>query len=246
MLKSFGIGFLGLLILGSIASAAGNFKTLHVADLASMIKKAPPGLTLYDVNVESTRSNVGVIPGSKLLSSSSKYNVGTELPADHNSPLVFYCANQQCTASHEAAKRAMAAGFTDVSVMVDGVFGWKKAGHPLKKILAPPEAMEPQSVLDLQKTNDAVVVDVREQEERFEIVPHSQWIPMSKVGDATAWKQFVASIPKDKTVIFYCASGYRSKNAAQKLFGDGFKAAYFKSADQWKNAGLPVEKGPAR
>ncbi len=35
-------------------------------------------------------------------------------------------------ASHEAARRATQAGYTDVSVMADGIFGWKDAGQPLQ------------------------------------------------------------------------------------------------------------------
>jgi len=33
-------------------------------------------------------------------------------------------------ASHEAARRAVKAGYTDVSVMVGGIMGWKDAGQP--------------------------------------------------------------------------------------------------------------------
>jgi rhodanese-related sulfurtransferase len=33
-------------------------------------------------------------------------------------------------ASHGAARRAVAAGYTDVSVMVDGIKGWDAAGQP--------------------------------------------------------------------------------------------------------------------
>jgi len=33
-------------------------------------------------------------------------------------------------ASHEAARRAVKAGYTDVSVMADGIAGWKAAGEP--------------------------------------------------------------------------------------------------------------------
>lgn len=36
-------------------------------------------------------------------------------------------------ASHEAARRAVEAGYRDVSVMVDGLMGWKKSGHKVKK-----------------------------------------------------------------------------------------------------------------
>jgi len=37
-------------------------------------------------------------------------------------------------ASHEAAKRALANGFKDVSVMADGIKGWVKAGKPVTKV----------------------------------------------------------------------------------------------------------------
>ena len=32
-------------------------------------------------------------------------------------------------ASHEAARRAVEAGYTDVSVMADGIMGWTRAGE---------------------------------------------------------------------------------------------------------------------
>src|SRR6266581_4205780 len=36
-------------------------------------------------------------------------------------------------ASHGAARRAVEAGYTDVSVMVDGLKGWRAAGQPVVK-----------------------------------------------------------------------------------------------------------------
>jgi rhodanese-related sulfurtransferase len=38
-------------------------------------------------------------------------------------------------ASHEAARRAVAAGYSNVEVMVDGIKGWKEAG---KEVTFPP------------------------------------------------------------------------------------------------------------
>jgi len=37
-------------------------------------------------------------------------------------------------ASHEAARRAVAAGYTDVSVMADGIAGWKAAGEATEAV----------------------------------------------------------------------------------------------------------------
>jgi rhodanese-related sulfurtransferase len=36
-------------------------------------------------------------------------------------------------ASHQAARRAVDAGYTDVSVMSDGIQGWNEAGQPTVK-----------------------------------------------------------------------------------------------------------------
>jgi rhodanese-related sulfurtransferase len=80
-----------------------------------------------DANGEGTRKKLGVIPGAVLLSDSDTFNV-KELPADKAKPLVFYCANTQCGASHEAAGKAITAGYQNVKVLPDGIAGWVKAG----------------------------------------------------------------------------------------------------------------------
>jgi rhodanese-related sulfurtransferase len=36
-------------------------------------------------------------------------------------------------ASHEAARRAVEAGYTDVNVMVDGIMGWSAAGRAIAR-----------------------------------------------------------------------------------------------------------------
>ncbi len=101
-----------------------------VADVAAWtkVKKVTP----IDANGKETRSSQGVIPGAVLLTSSSQYDI-KELPADKDSKLVFYCANQKCGASHQAAKRAMENGYTNVAVLPEGISGWKQAGQPTAK-----------------------------------------------------------------------------------------------------------------
>ena len=41
-------------------------------------------------------------------------------------------------ASHEAARRAVENGYTKVSVMVEGIKGWKAAGQPTAQAAAEP------------------------------------------------------------------------------------------------------------
>ncbi len=54
------------------------------------------------------------------------------LPPEKNSPLVFYCKNTRCTASHEGARYAKSQGYTQVRVYPLGIDGWEKAGMPLE------------------------------------------------------------------------------------------------------------------
>ena len=89
--------------------------------------------TPVDANGEGTRKKMGTLPGAVLLTDSETFNV-SELPQDKSKTLVFYCANTQCGASHEAAEKALTAGYTNVKVMPDGIAGWVKAGKKTQQI----------------------------------------------------------------------------------------------------------------
>ena len=102
-------------------------KELEVPAVAALL--AEHRATIVDVNGASTRAQYGIVPGARLLSSSSRFDVAAELPADKASALIFYCANSECGASHSAAERAAMAGYSDVSVMPAGIAGWKEAGQ---------------------------------------------------------------------------------------------------------------------
>jgi rhodanese-related sulfurtransferase len=82
-----------------------------------------------DANNDATRSREGVVPGATLLKSYREYDLSV-LPSDKAMKLVFYCANEQCGASHKAAARAVLAGWSDVAVMPAGIAGWKSSGKP--------------------------------------------------------------------------------------------------------------------
>lgn len=255
--------FMAFLIISSMLQASEDFISLHAADLDKKIKSAAK-LVVYDANLDSTRKFVGIIKGAHLLSSASDYDVQKELPPNKKTHLIFYCANNLCTASHTAAKRALAAGYKNVSVMIDGIYGWKKAGLPLAqwsppndskvKELSTPSpsdqneirAFLPKEALDLVNKKDAFIVDVREEEERHQIIKDSLWFPMSKVKEENEWLAFRTQLPSRKTIIFHCAAGKRAKKVAALLSQEGVKTGFFEGPDQWEKAGLPLEKGPAK
>lgn len=86
-----------------------------------------------DANNPTTRAHEGVVPGAVLLTDSDSFAL-TELPTDKSKELVFYCANTHCGASHHAASKAIAAGYSNVKVMPEGIAGWVKAGKKVQNI----------------------------------------------------------------------------------------------------------------
>lgn len=86
-----------------------------------------------DANRDETRKKLGVVPGAVLLTDSETFQLA-ELPTDKTKELVFYCANPQCGASHQAAAKAVSAGYANVRVMPEGIAGWVKAGKKTQPI----------------------------------------------------------------------------------------------------------------
>src|SRR5579872_3253851 len=111
-----------------------KFKIIRADELANMVSDPASHVTVYDANFPETRERFGVIDGSHLLSSYDNYNVAKELPADKNAKLVFYCYDKRCMASHFAARRAIQAGYKNVSVMGDGIVGWYVAQQPIHRV----------------------------------------------------------------------------------------------------------------
>lgn len=113
------------------ADKGEGFKLIHVDDLQKLQADAAHPVHLFDANDDSFRKKEGVIPGAVLLTSFKDYDVASTLPSDKASAVVFYCGNTKCMASHAAAKKATSAGYANVSVMADGLLGWKQAGKPV-------------------------------------------------------------------------------------------------------------------
>jgi rhodanese-related sulfurtransferase len=107
-------------------SAEFSAKEVTVAEVATFIKDKTA--TIVDANGPDTRQEQGVVPGAILLTGSHDYAL-SQLPAAKDTKLVFYCGGVKCRASDGAAKRASEAGYADVSVMREGIRGWKSAGQ---------------------------------------------------------------------------------------------------------------------
>lgn len=113
----------------STAEAAPRFHQISVADVAARVEAHDASLAVFDANHRETFDEHHV-PGATWV----HYDQVTAdvLPADHATSLVFYCANEECSASHVAAESAIDLGYTDVSVMGGGIQGWIDAGKPVE------------------------------------------------------------------------------------------------------------------
>ena len=109
------------------ATAAPSFPEQKIAAVEQMLKDKSG--VVVDANGASTRREYGVIPGAVLLSDHKSYAL-TELPSEKSTKLVFYCGGTACRASDAAAGRAASAGYSNVSVLREGIRGWKSAGRP--------------------------------------------------------------------------------------------------------------------
>ncbi len=108
-------------------SAEQAITTVSIQQVASYVKDK--GAVIVDANNAETRKEYGVIPGALLLSGEPE-QTASQLPPSKDTKLVFYCGGVMCRASDKAASRATAAGYKDVSVLREGIKGWKGAGQP--------------------------------------------------------------------------------------------------------------------
>ena len=104
----------------------------ELSKLLEKNKKDATTVAVFDVNGDDLRKSKGSIPGAVLLPSAARFEL-TSLPAKKDSTLVFYCANEQCGASHTAAQRAIDAGYKNSKVLPAGIEGWVAAGKPTTK-----------------------------------------------------------------------------------------------------------------
>jgi rhodanese-related sulfurtransferase len=89
--------------------------------------------------------------------------------------------------------------------------------------------------------NNAVLVDVREPYEvRAERIPGSIELPLSQLARGVP-----ANLPQDKTVVFHCASGARTKTNGRALASLTNGNAYnlVGGIAGWKRAGFQTTRG---
>jgi rhodanese-related sulfurtransferase len=109
--------------------------------------------------------------------------------------------------------------------------------------------ISPKEAHELVKQNKAILVDVREEHEAVEsgMAEGAGLMPTSLMDeDEPRWKEFKASLPRDKKVVLYCRSGQRSGRVTEFLKDEGYDAVNGGGFKDWVAAGLPTQKYAAK
>jgi glyoxylase-like metal-dependent hydrolase (beta-lactamase superfamily II)/rhodanese-related sulfurtransferase len=152
---------------------------------------------------------------------------------DHQVPIVLIADPGQ---EGQSALRLGRIGFDNVAGYLDGGLASLAARHELT---ATTERLSPERAAEHIASKDAVVVDVRTPGERAAgSIDGSLAIPLSQLRDR------LGEIPRERSVLVYCAGGYRSSIAASVLAACDFPdvAEIAGGVTAWEQAGQPVVK----
>lgn len=110
-----------ILASSSLALASAGVKELTVKQAQEMLDQKQA--VFIDVNSAKTfeKNHIPTAMNVKI----SDVNEKT-LPKDKKTNLVFYCANEGCSASQSAGKKALELGYTNVYKIPAGIEGWVK------------------------------------------------------------------------------------------------------------------------
>ncbi len=100
------------------------------------------------------------------------------------------------------------------------------------------KTITPQELLELTKTEEPVILDVRDPDEHETMcIPNSNLIPLSELESR------LSELDPNKKTIVYCASGGRSCAACDILEEHGFTDVYNlqNGVLGWMMSGLPTE-----
>lgn len=84
-------------------------------------------IAIFDVNSRASWAGAH-IPGARHLDPETYLE--SDLPADRDHALVFYCSSPLCRKAPNAARRARKMGYREVQVLSAGIKGWLDAGLP--------------------------------------------------------------------------------------------------------------------
>ncbi|MBK8244031.1 MAG: MBL fold metallo-hydrolase [Saprospiraceae bacterium] len=185
-----------------------GLKGINLSEFESLIND--PTILILDTRTASDFA-LGFIPNSLNIALDGSFAMWVgELISDIQQKIVLICYPGK---EEEAITRLARVGYDGTIGYLQGGFDlWKNAAKPVEKI----QRMSAATFIDQYATNP-LIIDVRRKSEfNAEHVVDALNIPLNEL---TA---HLASFPKDKPFILYCAGGYRSMIAASILKQKGW------------------------
>jgi rhodanese-related sulfurtransferase len=126
--------------------ATATLNTITAAELRNEMTGDTPPVVINTLGPDAYEARR--IPGSINVPTDDIDTVRSIVP-DTDQPIVVYCANEDCDASPEAARRLQEMGYTNVWDFEAGYAGWREAGFTLTGT----EASEDTSAADTSSTD---------------------------------------------------------------------------------------------
>jgi rhodanese-related sulfurtransferase len=233
--------------------ARGELVAVSLAHIKKLMEEKAD-FALIDARPERTFAQ-GSIPGAINISDSKFDKESAKLPASKDTTLIFFCGGLKCDLSSKSALKARALGYKKVFVFPEGYPAWQaamgvgatpgSAGVPLIQAVQAAQAGQGGAVAieagkekgsisvpsfeRIMKENPAqiVVIDVRDEKDvKKGSFPGALNIPINDL------EKKLGTLPKDKPIVFTCATGARSGEAYDtvKLLAGDLKT-YFLDAD---------------
>ena len=207
--KVFAEGFPGYM------KVAGNYPAVDVEWVKKQID-AKVDMVLIDSRPKRKKYDKGHIPTALSIPDMQFDKLKTQLPADKEKLLVFYCGGFKCKLSHKSARKAIDMGYTNVKVFAAGYPAWKAhnggaaeaaATAPAIKAGAEEGSIDIAYFKELMATHPESVylIDVRDADEfATGSLKNAVNIPVDNL------EAKIGSLPSDKPVVFICGTGARS------------------------------------
>lgn len=204
----------------------------------------------------------GTLPGAVNISYHKFEKQVGKLPPNKAKPLIFFCSGPACDLSEKSAKKARAAGYTNVRIYPEGYPVYAASVIATKQVAAAAAAAKPpvpapsKSIIETGKDKEIIthasfqriikenpalitIVDVR----RPDQFAKGSW-PGAISIPLDTFEGKLASIPKDKPIVFTCTTGSQSSMAFDMYQEKGNKnEAYILDAEvELVNGKLQIKK----
>jgi rhodanese-related sulfurtransferase len=170
------------------------------------------------------------------------------LPRDKQKKLIYYCESDLCLRSSQCAEKSIKLGYTDVSVLKNGLPGWKMAGYEAvteERIpRSPIQSIKPFMLKRwMDEGKPLFILDIRSKDDfRESHIDGAVSIPFSRLEEQ------YHNLPLDRLIIVVDERGFRSFIAACYLARKGFEMTrLFGGMERWQKLpsgkkGSPVKK----